>query len=50
MLIFGAAGEEMLFRGYGFQILLQRFGPFTTILPVGVLFGALHACNPHAST
>ena len=49
MLFFGAAGEEMLFRGYGFQILLRSFGPYATILPVGVLFAALHATNPHAS-
>jgi membrane protease YdiL (CAAX protease family) len=49
MLFFGAAGEEMLFRGYGFQILLRNFGPYATILPVGVLFAALHTTNPHAS-
>ncbi len=46
MLLFGAAGEEMLFRGYGFQILLRNFGPYATILPVGVLFAALHSTNP----
>jgi 2-hydroxychromene-2-carboxylate isomerase len=46
ILIFGAAGEEILFRGYGFQVLLRSIGPFATILPVGVLFGALHAGNP----
>ena len=50
MLFFGAAGEEMLFRGYGFQILLRSFGPYATILPVGILFASLHASNPHAST
>ncbi len=50
MLFFGAAGEELLFRGYGFQILLRSFGPYATILPVGVLFAALHSANPHAST
>lgn len=49
MLFFGAAGEEMLFRGYGFQVLLRNFGPYATILPVGVLFAALHSTNPHAS-
>ncbi|MBI2680781.1 MAG: CPBP family intramembrane metalloprotease [Candidatus Solibacter usitatus] len=49
MLFCGAAGEEMLFRGYGFQILLRSFGPYATILPVGVLFAALHYTNPHAS-
>jgi membrane protease YdiL (CAAX protease family) len=47
MLVFGAAGEEMLFRGYGFQVLLRTIGPYATILPVGVLFGALHAANPN---
>ena len=49
ILILGAAGEEILFRGYGFQVLLRSTGPFTTILPVGVLFGAMHTTNPHAS-
>jgi membrane protease YdiL (CAAX protease family) len=48
-LLLGAAGEEMLFRGYGFQVLLRGLGDWTTILPVGVIFAALHAGNPHAS-
>ncbi len=29
-----AAGEEMIFRGYGFQLLVEKIGPFATILPV----------------
>lgn len=45
-LLFGAAGEEVLFRGYAFQLLIQRIGPFATVLPVGVLFGLAHANNP----
>src|SRR5579863_132362 len=49
ILILGAAGEEVLFRGYGFQVLLRSIGPYATVLPVGVLFGVLHASNPHAS-
>jgi uncharacterized protein len=49
LLICGAMGEELLFHGFGFQVLLKRFGAFTTILPVGVIFGLLHADNPHAS-
>lgn len=49
MLVFGAAGEEVLFRGYGFQVLLRSAGPYATIVPVGVLFGLLHAFNPHPS-
>jgi membrane protease YdiL (CAAX protease family) len=48
-LLFGSAGEEMLFRGYGFQVLLRGLGDWTTILPVGVIFAALHAVNPHAT-
>lgn len=46
VLLFGAAGEEMLFRGYGFQLLLRRWGPFATILPVSVLFAWAHSGNP----
>ena len=49
MLFCGASGEELLFRGYGFQLLLRSLGPFATILPIGIVFAALHAFNPHAS-
>ena len=48
-LLFGAAGEEMLFRGFGFQVLLRGLGDWSTILPVGLVFAALHAVNPHAT-
>ncbi len=45
ILLFGAIGEEMMFRGYGFQVLIASAGPFATILPVGILFGIAHAGN-----
>jgi membrane protease YdiL (CAAX protease family) len=45
VLLFGAVGEEMLFRGYAFQVLVKAIGPFATILPVSVLFGLAHAGN-----
>jgi hypothetical protein len=45
----GAVGEEMLFHGFAFQVLLRQFGTFATILPIGVLFGVLHGNNPNAS-
>jgi len=45
MLLFGAFGEEMLFRGYGFQVLLGSLGAYATVLPVGVLFGLAHRDN-----
>ena len=45
LLLFGAVGEELLFRGYGFQVLVKGIGPFATILPVSVLFGLAHSQN-----
>jgi membrane protease YdiL (CAAX protease family) len=49
VLLFGAAGEEMLFRGYAFQLLVRSIGAFATILPVSILFGMVHLGNPHAT-
>lgn len=49
LLLFGAVGEEMLFRGYGFQVLLASLGSYATIVPVSVLFGFAHATNQNAS-
>jgi len=45
ILLFGGIGEEMLFHGYGFQVLLRVLGPWATILPVSLLFGLAHAGN-----
>ncbi|MDQ2900748.1 MAG: CPBP family intramembrane metalloprotease [Acidobacteriota bacterium] len=49
LLLCGAAGEEMLFHGFAFQVLLRELGPFSTILPVGIVFGLLHSGNPNAT-
>ncbi|PWU10269.1 MAG: hypothetical protein C5B51_04655, partial [Terriglobia bacterium] len=49
MLAGGAVGEELLFRGYGFQVLLGSFGPYATIIPVGIIFALLHGGNPNAT-
>jgi uncharacterized protein len=48
-LLAGAAGEELLFRGFAFQVLLRALGPWATILPTAVLFAALHAGNPNVT-
>ena len=48
-LLFGAAAEEMIFRGYAFQVLVQKMGAFATILPVSVLFALGHFWNPNVS-
>jgi len=49
LLLFGSMGEEMLFRGYGFQVLMRVLGEWATIVPVAVLFAALHSGNPHST-
>ena len=49
MLLFGAVGEEMLFRGYGLQVLVPVLGPVAAILPMNVLFAAAHADNQGVS-
>jgi membrane protease YdiL (CAAX protease family) len=47
LLVFGAIGEEMLFRGFGFQVFMAATGPFAAILPFSVLFAFLHSNNPN---
>ena len=49
LLLFGSAGEELLFRGFGFQVLLRALGDWKTVLPVGIVFAVLHAGNPNAT-
>jgi uncharacterized protein len=48
-IFFGAMGEELLFRGYAFQLLVRAVAPFTTILPTSVIFGLMHSNNPDAN-
>jgi membrane protease YdiL (CAAX protease family) len=48
-LLFGVMGEELLFRGYAFQLLIRALGPFATILPTSLLFGLMHSANPGVS-
>ena len=48
-LLFGAVGEEMMFRGYGFQVAVPAFGRMATILPMAVLFGFSHAGNQNVA-
>jgi membrane protease YdiL (CAAX protease family) len=50
VLLFGAAGEEMMFHGYAFQLLIRSIGAYSTILPAAVLFGLAHIANQNANT
>lgn len=49
ILITGAMLEELMFRGYPFQRLVEAAGPVGAVLVMSVLFGAAHLGNPHSS-
>ena len=50
LVLFGVVAEELMFRGYGFQIMVRRFGVWATLLPMGVLFAAAHSGNMNVSS
>jgi membrane protease YdiL (CAAX protease family) len=45
LLVFGAAAEELMFRGYAFQVLARGFGGVATLAVTSVLFGLVHTSN-----
>jgi membrane protease YdiL (CAAX protease family) len=49
-LLCGAAGEEILFRGFMLQYMIRGYGSWAGILGIGAVFGLLHAGNPGATT
>jgi uncharacterized protein len=49
LLFIGAAGEELMFHGYAFRLLVRHVGAFATILPVGLLFGVMHLNNQNST-
>ena len=48
-LMFGAVGEELMFRGYAFQLLSSKIGNFATLFPMAIVFGAAHMSNVGAT-
>ena len=48
LLLAGALFEEVMFRGYPFQRLVEAIGPWFAILVLSRLFGAAHLQNPNA--
>lgn len=48
LLLAGAMLEEVMFRGYPFQRLVESMGSWGAILVLSVLFGAVHLQNPNA--
>ena len=49
LLFCGAAGEEIIFRGFMLQYLMRGYGAWAGILLIGTLFGVMHAGNPGAT-
>ena len=49
VLISGALAEELMFRGYPFQRLVEAIGATGAIVVFAVLFGVVHLSNPGAS-
>jgi membrane protease YdiL (CAAX protease family) len=49
VIAFAAAAEELAFRGYGFQRLLDSWGAFYAVFFLAVFFAALHSSNPAAT-
>jgi hypothetical protein len=49
MLFLAAAFEEILFRGYAFQRLVDSVGPVIAVAVLSGVFGALHLANPGAT-
>jgi membrane protease YdiL (CAAX protease family) len=49
MFIWFGFGEELLFRGYLFQTLIEGTNRYIAILIMSVLFGAAHIANPNAT-
>jgi hypothetical protein len=45
LLLFGAVGEELMFRGYAFQLLAGAFGLWRVTIPFAVLFALMHLGN-----
>ncbi len=48
LLLVGAMFEELMFRGYPFQRLIDALGPVAAILAMSAVFAGMHLFNPHA--
>jgi membrane protease YdiL (CAAX protease family) len=49
VLLFGAVGEELLFRGYAFQVLAAAAGAVPVLILSSCLFALVHVSNLNAS-
>jgi membrane protease YdiL (CAAX protease family) len=49
LLLVAALNEELVFRGFPLQILIESLGKWPASIALSALFGALHVSNPNAS-
>jgi membrane protease YdiL (CAAX protease family) len=49
LFLIAATSEELLFRGYGFQRMVEGIGAVPALLVLAVFFGVAHADNPNHS-
>ena len=49
VILAAAMAEELMFRGYPFQRLVEGLGPTGAILVLSAMFGYVHMRNPHVS-
>lgn len=47
VLVVAATNEEMMFRGYPFQRLVEAIGPVGAVVASSAAFGLVHLANPH---
>jgi membrane protease YdiL (CAAX protease family) len=49
ILMVAALNEELVFRGFPLQLLVEGIGQWPAVIAMSMLFGALHLFNPNAS-
>jgi hypothetical protein len=49
LLLLAAANEELIFRGFPLQVLIEAIGTWPAIIALSILFGLAHSGNPNAS-
>jgi membrane protease YdiL (CAAX protease family) len=49
LILLSAVNEELVFRGFPLQVLVEGMGRWPAILTLSTLFGSLHLTNPNAS-
>jgi membrane protease YdiL (CAAX protease family) len=49
LLVLSASNEELLFRGYPFQRLIEGTGEYAALGVASALFGFFHLANPHST-